>query len=157
MSNSEDSPTPLLDNKASTQQKGTSTESSTEPEALALHLEKFRESIKKDIQKEVKEIQVRYTEILAVFVALFTFVSIEFQLIKTFNYIEFIFFSSFFAGLLIFFTLALHIIIYNKINKKALIIILIMMACFTISAAISEYRHRDIRNSQQSRNLDIKK
>lgn len=84
------------------------------------------------LEKNVESAKTTNIEILALFVAFFTFVSIEFQLAKNFSFSQFLFFSPFFAGLLSFFTFILHITIQDKINLKNTIIIfiLILMFCF---------------------------
>jgi hypothetical protein len=66
-------------------------------------------------------------EILAVFTALFTFVSIEFQLIRKFDYLQFLYFSIFFGGLLVGFTFILSFIIQKELTLKFIFIMALVV------------------------------
>ncbi|HUW22119.1 MAG TPA: hypothetical protein VMW41_05660 [Candidatus Bathyarchaeia archaeon] len=60
------------------------------------------------LQEKIDEAKRTNIETIAIFVALFTFVSIEFQLTRSFNYLEFLYFSIFFGSLLIGFFFCLN-------------------------------------------------
>lgn len=117
-------------------------------------IDKLRERVDK-FDERLVESQSRNIEILALFVALFTFVSIEFQLAKSFDFSQFLFFSPLFAALLIFFVLALHVTVNDRVNLKSVIFILFLILIFITSAFFARPRNTTI--SPRSKNLDIEK
>lgn len=132
-----------------------------DPEQIARAIEKLKEleSLKDQI-KDLKESRIRYIEILGLFVALFTFVSIEFQLAKNFDFSQFLFFSPLFAGLLTLFVFVLHVTIHEKINLRTTILILLLILVFFAGGFLSRFFLSEIKNTStlpQSRDLDIEK
>jgi len=106
----------------------------------------IKKLIKEELQVKINQLQARNIEILGVFVALFTFISIEFQLARNFDF-NFILFSVFFAGLLIFFVLTLHIILHKEIN--CLIFLFALLALVTILYTSNKLSPRETIGSQQ--------
>ena len=130
----------------------------TLPEATPLDIEKFRREIKEEFRKEIDGARIRYTGVLGAFVAFFTFISIEFQLITSFNYQSFFFFSIFFAGILILFTLLLHTTLNKEYGFKT-----ILLTCLSLIAIISAFFYLEhtgiaqIKNSRQEKNQILNK
>lgn len=91
-------------------------------EKLVLSLEKKI----KPVERKVNNIQIKSSETLGIFTALFTFISIEFQLSRGLMFKEFIFFTILFAFLLTFFVLVLHFVLNDKVNQGGLWLLLIL-------------------------------
>lgn len=92
----------------------------------------------KDQVKKLEEIRISNVEILGLFVALFTFISIEFQMAKNVDFGQFIVFSPFYAGLLAFFVFVLHITIHDKINWRTTIFIFLLILIFFAGGFLSK-------------------
>lgn len=100
----------------------------------------------KQLDAKLERSQSTSVEILGLFVALFTFVSIEFQLTRTFDYFEFLGISLLFAGLLSFFVLILHTIISKDLNCKILLFLLFSIL-FILLASYQFTSQRGVLNS----------
>ena len=119
--------------------RGVSSVASTKPEGIPLYfLENIKRIVKREVPKEVRKevreeankVLTRTVELLAIFVAFFTFVSIEFQLAKQFNYLQFLHFSLFFGGILMGFILLLDLVTTKEISIK--LILFEILAILTI-------------------------
>lgn len=139
--------------KTSFQETETGTEFSgeTQPSKIIDLLSKKIDSLEnrqKDLDAKLERSQSTNIEILGLFVALFTFVSIEFQLVRTFDYFEFLGISLLFAGLLLLFVLILHTMISKDLSLK---IILFSLFCILLILLCSRQfiNLRDISNSKK--------
>ena len=96
--------------------------------------ESVKNAVGSEINKRIEQLQVKNIEQLAIFVAFFTFVSIEFQLGKNSDITDFIVFTSMFGGLLLGFIFVLHLILQEKIDwTKTLLIALFILILFVIA------------------------
>lgn len=104
---------------------------------IAFKYIKDAEDTKKDLQ-QVKDLleksKVTNVEVLAIFVAFFTFISLEFQLIRGLNYIDFMFLSTFFSGVLILFALVIHTLLHNEWGLKVTIFTTLSLLLMLASA-----------------------
>ncbi len=84
-----------------------------------------------ELDDKVKEVQSNTIQQLGIFVAFFTFVSIEFKLAQNFEVKQFLTFTPLFAALLLLFVLAIHVFLRETVDwlrvKFAALLILIML------------------------------
>lgn len=90
----------------------------------------------KDLENKINEAQSNTIQQLGIFVAFFTFISIEFQLGKSgFDFNKFWSFTAYFAGVLLTFILVMHIIL-NRILEWGRIIAAVILVVFLVSLSI---------------------
>lgn len=128
---------PELESQHGVVSSGGSSPAKTSPYASKIDAIEERINQLNDEVEKSKRINI---EVLAVFTALFTFVSIEFQLIQQFDYLNFLYLSIFFCGLLLGFVLILDLIIQEKPTVKftitvALVITMIIAGFIHLDAA----------------------
>lgn len=114
-----------------------------------------------DLRKEITEFKIKTIEILAIFVALFTFVSANMQVFKSeITFLSAMGFSLIMLGALLIFIYLLHLFIREKSKLSwllfAIAILLIIIGIFAVSFDYKDYTNK-IKNDFYSKNeLDQK-
>ena len=97
-------------------------------------LKKRLKRVEEAIQVQVDKLQTRSIEQLGLFVAFFTFISIEFQIIKSFDIKQFAAFTAYFAGILLLFVVIVDLLLKEIIDwVRIKIAILTLLFLFGIS------------------------
>ena len=137
-------------------------------ESLVKDFDKTKEEVKleiKTVKDEIKSVQIKSVEMLGVFVSLFTFVSLDFSVLKNSvslgTSVSLILIA---AGLLLSFLLIMHFILFQESDTKffsktfllwIVIVFLISFGVFFLKVSLAKYDNSWSTNTQNNFNLEI--
>lgn len=137
-------------------------------ESLVKDFDKTIEEVKleiKTVKDEIRSVQIKSVEMLGVFVALFTFVSLDFSVLKSSvslgTSVSLILIA---AGLLLSFLLIMHFILFQESDTKffsktfllwIVIVFLISFGVFFLKVSLAKYDNSWNMDTQNNFNLEI--
>lgn len=102
-----------------------------------LKLQEYFFEYRKETQDDIQKFQQSNIEVLAIFVAFFTFVSSEFALIKQFDFSQFLTVTPLIAAILLFFVFVLHTVIHKKESNWQIVISGVFLIALYIAVLFS--------------------